>query len=393
VEYLLVFMIAFVLAFFSTPIAAKIAWKVGAIDVPKDETRMHKRPIPLIGGLAIFLGFWGAILYNWLGGNSFPYDNVKVLGMLGGSIIVIGYGIYDDIYGIKPWQKLIFQTVAAAFTVFISNTRIENVTMFLSDDGKMLHLNPVISYLVAILWIVAITNAINLIDGLDGLAAGVSAICSLSLFVVTLSRTDISDGVKLYTTIITIAIAGSCLGFLPFNMNPAKIFMGETGAAFLGFTLGIITIQGTLKSYAAISIVLPVLILAIPLFDAVFAFFRRLKNGKAIAKRDRAHLHHRLIDMGLSQRWSVLTLYVASAAFGICAVALAADRLKYGAYLLIVIFVVIFIGIRYMKEFAEKMRLSAENQKDGATTTNSFNGTEELEQNPENPSQDENQIM
>lgn len=363
-EYLLAFVISFVLAFFSTPIAAKIAYKVGAVDVPKDETRMHKKPTPLLGGIAIFLGFWGAMTYCGFDFNDFPYDPVKLFGMLGGSIIIIGYGIYDDIYKILPWQKLIFQTAGAAFTVFVSNTRIVNVTMFFSDEGRMITLNPILSYVVTILWIVAITNAINLIDGLDGLAAGIAAICSLSLFAVTLFRSDISMDVKLYTTIITITIAGSCLGFLPFNFNPAKIFMGETGAAFLGFTLGVITIQGTLKSYAAISIVLPVIILAIPLFDAVFAFFRRLTKRKAVSQRDRAHIHHRLIDMGLSQRWSVLILYVASAAFGICAVALAGDRIQYGAYLLLIIFVLIYVGIKYMNVFSRNKYSSEEENND-----------------------------
>ncbi|HBN84568.1 MAG TPA: undecaprenyl-phosphate alpha-N-acetylglucosaminyl 1-phosphate transferase [Clostridiales bacterium] len=378
-EYLLAFVIAFVLAFFSTPIAAKIAYKIGAIDVPKDETRMHKRPTPLLGGIALFLGFWGSVIYCWFDFTDFPYNSVKLFGMLGGSLIVLGYGIFDDVRGMKPWQKLIFQTTAAAFTVFISNTRIENITMFFSDDGKMMSLNPVLSYVVTIFWIVAITNAINLIDGLDGLAAGISAICSLSLFVVTLIRTDISMDVKLYTTIITIAIAGSCLGFLPFNFNPAKIFMGETGAAFLGFTLGVITIQGTLKSYAAISIVLPVLILAIPLFDATFAFFRRLTRHKSVSQRDRSHIHHRLIDMGLSQRWSVLTLYVASAAFGICAVALAGDRIKYGAYLLLFIFILIFVGIKYMKEFSQHAHSMAVKPEKNTEQIDSL-----AEDNPEN---------
>lgn len=382
-EYLLAFVIAFVIAFFSTPIAAKIAYKFDAIDVPKDETRMHKRPIPLLGGIAIFLGFWSSIIYCWFDFADFPYDSVKLAGMLGGSLIVIGYGIFDDIYALKPWQKLIFQTIAAAFTVIISNTRIENVTMFFSGEGKMLSLSPIMSYLVTIFWIVAITNAINLIDGLDGLAAGTSAICSLSLFVVTLIRNDISTDVKLYATIVTIAIAGSCLGFLPFNFNPAKIFMGETGAAFLGFTLGVITIQGTLKSYAAISIVLPVLILGIPLFDASFAFFRRLKKRTSISQRDRAHLHHRLIDMGLSQRWAVLILYVASAAFGICAVALSGDRVKYAAYLILIIFIFIFIGIKYMKEFAVKVQPPDHHQDPKAQCNSTDDLTQEQKSTPE----------
>ena len=365
-EYLLAFVIAFVIAFFSTPIAAKVAFRLKAIDVPKDERRMHNKPVPLMGGIAIFMGFWGSMIYCWVAMAQFPFDPIKLIGMLIGAVIIMFMGVADDIYTLKPLYKLIFQLASAACVVFVSDTRIENVSIFFNDPNheNMIALDPISSYLITIFWIVAIINAINLIDGLDGLSAGTSAICSLSLFAVTLIRTDIPANIALYTTIVTITIAGACLGFLPFNFNPARIFMGETGAAFLGYTLGVITIQGTLKSYAAISIVLPVLILGIPLFDATFAFFRRIKNRTPISQGDRGHLHHRLIDMGLSQKWSVLTLYVASAAFGICAVALAGNELKHSTYLILIISIFIFIGIRYMKIFSSQTRKTPSNKCD-----------------------------
>jgi UDP-GlcNAc:undecaprenyl-phosphate GlcNAc-1-phosphate transferase len=194
---------------------------------------------------------------------------------------------------------------------------------------------------------VGITNAINLIDGLDGLAAGVASISSLSLFFVSML---IGDTLAVYTAVVTAALAGSTLGFLPFNFNPAKIFMGETGSAFLGFTLGVISIQGTLKSYAAISIAIPLLVLGLPLYDTLFAIIRRLVTGKPIMQADRGHLHHRLIDMGMSQRQSVVTMYVASGALGLCAIVLA-DRGAISAIILLLAVAVFVVGgARYMSD-------------------------------------------
>ncbi|MCX7782004.1 MAG: undecaprenyl/decaprenyl-phosphate alpha-N-acetylglucosaminyl 1-phosphate transferase, partial [Negativicutes bacterium] len=168
----------------------------------------------------------------------------------------------------KAKVKLFFQ-IAAALAVVFSGTTIDNFTNPFSPTGVS-QLSPYISYPLTVVWIVGITNAINLIDGLDGLAAGVSSISSLSLFLVSVIMRDAN------TAIITAALAGSTLGFLPYNFNPAKIFMGDTGATFLGFTLGALSVQGTMKSYTAIAIAVPVLVLGLPLFDTVFAILRRL---------------------------------------------------------------------------------------------------------------------
>ena len=195
-----------------------------------------------------------------------------------------------------------------------------------------------------------ITNAVNLIDGLDGLAAGVSSISSLSLFFVTILRTDLDLSKAVYIALITAALSGSTLGFLPFNFNPAKIFLGETGAAFLGFILGVISIQGVMKSYAAISIAIPLLVLGLPLFDTTFAIVRRLFSHKSIMQGDRGHLHHRLIDMGLSQRQSVLILYTASATLGLCAIVLA-DRGTLSAVVMLLAAAIFVIGgAKYMND-------------------------------------------
>jgi UDP-GlcNAc:undecaprenyl-phosphate GlcNAc-1-phosphate transferase len=241
----------------------------------------------------------------------------------------------------------LFQIAAALAVVVISDTRIAVFTNPFSPQGYT-ELSNFVSYPLTILWIVGITNAINLIDGLDGLAAGVSTISSLSLFFVSVLGVSLEPGHNI--PILTAALAGATLGFLPFNFNPAKIFMGETGSAFLGFTLGVISIQGMLKSYATISIAIPVLVLGLPLFDTGMAIIRRLANGKPVMTGDRGHIHHKLIDMGLSQKQSVTVMYLASAVLGLCAIVLANKGALSAVILLITISVFVIGGARYMSD-------------------------------------------
>lgn len=348
-EYFITFVLAFIISLTSTPIAKKLAFKLGAVDVPKDNRRMHKKPIALMGGAAITAGFLMSVLFSTVLPARIFTPNADLIGMLAGVAIITVMGVLDDVVTLKSWVKLLFQLAAAFAVVFISDTRILGITNPFVDVGYTQF--PVfISYALTILWIVGITNAINLIDGLDGLAAGVSSICSLSLFFVSILRYDLDPVTKIYTAIITAALAGSTLGFLPFNFNPAKIFMGETGSAFLGFTLGVISIQGGLKSYAAISIAIPLLILGLPLFDTIFAILRRVTSGKSIMEADRGHLHHKLIDMGLSHRQSVVVMYTASAALGLCAIVLA-DRDAISAIILLLALALFVVGgAKYMNE-------------------------------------------
>jgi len=345
-EYFISFILAFIVAFASTPIARKIAFRVGAIDVPKDSRRMHKKPIARLGGLAIVSGFIISLLFSMMSSffnsqSPFNFDH-KFLGFILGIVIILFICIIDDIKPVSPKLKLLFQLIAA-FVVVFSGSRMQTFTNPFSSTGISVF-NPYVSYLLTILWIIGITNAINLIDGLDGLAAGVSSIASLSLFLVSVisERWDVA--------IITAALAGSTLGFLPYNFNPAKIFMGDTGSNFLGFTLAVISIQGTLKSYTTIAIAVPLLVLGLPLFDTIFAIFRRLLKGKSIMEADRGHLHHRLIDMGLSHKQSVIVMYTVSGALGLCAIVLA-DKGPLSAIILVIsISVFIIGGARYMSE-------------------------------------------
>ena len=358
IEYLITFALAFIVSFSATPIAKKLAFKIGAVDVPRDKRRMHKKPIARLGGTAIFTGFLISVLFAVISIPNIFKASRELVGLIVGILIIEIMGILDDVIQLKARTKLIFQITAALAVVFIGNTRIESITNPFAASGISV-LSWYISYPLTILWIVGITNAVNLIDGLDGLAAGVSSISSLSLFFISILRTDVNISIVIYTSIITIALAGATLGFLPFNFNPAKIFMAESGAAFLGFTLSVISIQGTLKSYATISIAIPLLVLGVPLFDTIFAILRRLINRRPIMEADRGHLHHRLIDMGLSHKQSVVMIYTVSAALGLCAIVLADRGVLSAMILLVAVSVFIIGGAKFMSEVGSSNYVSS----------------------------------
>ncbi len=348
-EYFISFILAFIVAFSATPIAKSIAFKLGAVDIPKDNRRMHKQPIARLGGLAIIAGFFISLLFSIISSNLFHMGtsinfDLRFVGMVTGSMIIVVMGVIDDIKALSAKLKFPIQVVAAV-VIAVTGTRIEFITNPFSIVGRS-ELQPWSSYLITIIWIVGITNAINFIDGLDGLAAGVSSIALMSLFFVSVIRPDPDIG----TAVLAAMLAGATLGFLPYNFNPAKIFMGDTGATFLGFILGTISIQGTYKQYTAIAVAVPLLVLALPLFDTAFAILRRIASGKSPMAADRGHLHHRLIDVGLTQKQSVAVIYVASAALGLCAVVL--DYKGPISAIILVVAVAIFVigGSMYMTE-------------------------------------------
>lgn len=300
--------LALILAFAATPLVKKFAEKLGAMDVPKDARRVHDHPIPRMGGLAIFIGFIISVLL-------FADISRQVQGILIGTVIIVFTGVLDDILSLKYWVKLIAQLAAAVVAVAhgVVIDVLSNPNIF-SENAWL-----VMGYLsipVTILWIVGITNAVNLIDGLDGLACGVSTISSVTMLVVALMVSEPQVAVLLA------ALVGACLGFIPYNLNPAKIFMGDTGALLLGYLLATVSIMGMFKFYAVMTFLVPVLALALPLFDTLFAIIRRLFHGQNPMTPDRGHLHHRLIDHGLSQKQAVAVLYAFSALLGLTAVVL-----------------------------------------------------------------------
>ena len=300
---------AFVISFIMTPPVKRFAELVGAIDIPNAERRVHNHPIPRMGGLAIFLGFVISLLL-------FVPMSTQVMGMLLGAVIIAVMGAVDDIVSLNAWVKLAGQVLAAlvAIRCGIVFDAISNPNFF-SDITTI----PIgfLSIPLTLLWIIACTNAVNLIDGLDGLAVAVSGISSLTMLVVALFVSEPS------ISIILAALTGACVGFMPYNMNPAKIFMGDVGSQLLGFVLSTVSIMGLFKFHAIISFLVPLLALAVPLADTIFAFFRRIFRGQSPFHADKGHFHHRLLAMGLNQKQAVAVLYGVSAVLGLLAVLLA----------------------------------------------------------------------
>ena len=326
------FIVAFVFSFASTPLVRKWAFKLKAVDVPKDGRRMHTHPIPRLGGLAIIFGFTVAVLCFYRA------PSRRIIASFIGAGIIAAMGVVDDIKTLDAKPKFLIQILAACIVVIGGNLKIDVLTNpnFLSANPYWI-LPDWVSVPVTILWIVFITNAVNFIDGLDGLAAGVSAIMSVSLVFIALRVGEYP------VALLGISLMGACFGFLPYNFNPAKIFMGDTGSTFLGFLLATMSIQGVFKSYAIISFAVPLLILGLPLFDAVFAMLRRISKGQSPMKADRGHLHHRLIDMGFSQKQTVFILYAISGVLGITAVVLTESTALRAILILICVLVFILI--------------------------------------------------
>jgi UDP-GlcNAc:undecaprenyl-phosphate GlcNAc-1-phosphate transferase len=320
------FLLAFIVSFMATPYTIKIAKKIGAVDVPKDDRRMHTEPMPKFGGAAVILGFVISLVYLLVimsiegSIDLFTSDNygIKVAGMFVGIVIIAITGMVDDIKTIKPLTKLTGQ-ILAAIVVVMAGIRIEPSSIPFIGDNINLE-SEIFSIIITIIWIVGITNAINLTDGLDGLSSGITLISCISLLIIFAL-----NGSPMISMLIVTALIGALLGFLPFNFSPAKTFIGDIGSNFLGFILAIVSILGVAKMYTAVVIVLPVIVLGLPILDVFCAIVRRIAKGKsikAVFEADKGHLHHKLVAKGFTQRQAVLILYGISAACGMFAIIL-----------------------------------------------------------------------
>jgi UDP-GlcNAc:undecaprenyl-phosphate GlcNAc-1-phosphate transferase len=292
---------AALLAYTVTPPIRVLAYKIGALDIPSDSRRMHNKPIPRLGGLAIFISFVLTVLI-------FCEPSSTLISICVGGLLLCVLGTLDDIYRLHWLIKLLVQLAASTFAVLNGA-----VVTFATFGDSIISLGPW-SIPLSILWITGLTNAINLIDGLDGLACGVSAICSFSILGVTLLMGDFS------AALITAILAGSCVGFLPFNRHPARIFMGDTGALFLGYTLAILSVEGLFKLHTLLSFIIPLSIFALPILDTSWAIFRRILHGKSPFSPDRGHLHHKLIDLGFTQKEAVGIIYAICGLLGLVAI-------------------------------------------------------------------------
>lgn len=291
-------LVAFVISLILVPLAKKIAFHIGAIDIP-NKRKVHTKPMPRLGGLAIYSSFLvGYMLYGDI--------TTQMLSILIASFLIILLGICDDIKPVRARYKIIVQIICALVVVVYGNIYFSELTFF----GVTLNFDIFWSYFLSVFFIISIINAINLIDGLDGLAAGISSIYFLTIAIIAFVLNKIGG----LDIILSLIMLGSTLGFLIHNFPPAKIFMGDTGSTFLGFMIAIISLLG-FKITTLTSLVIPVLILAIPIFDTLFAILRRVLKGENIGTPDKEHFHHQLLKLRFSPRVSILIIYFISLMF------------------------------------------------------------------------------
>ena len=357
------FLLAFITAFVVTPYTIRLANKVGAIDIP-EKRRINEEPIPRLGGIAVIIGFLVSCIYlltimtlektfNPFGEEQYFH---KLIGLLLGIIILAIFCYIDDVKGLPALVKLLGQTIAAVVVVSFG-TKIDNLTIPFLEQTLDIN-NSIYIYILSVGWIIGITNAINLIDGLDGLSSGITLISCFSLIIVfTMNQSPI------IAIILITALAGAIVGFFPYNFNPAKTFIGDTGAQFLGFSLAVISILGTAKTYTLLVLISPLIILALPICDTVFAIIRRIIKGrsiKAVFAPDTGHLHHKLMKKGYTQKQAVLILYGISACLGMFAIILLESGIWKAISFALMVIAIIAVGY---KDFFKVKRDKDKNKK------------------------------
>ena len=337
-EYMSAFMFAAIASLLATPLVMMLASRTGALDVP-DARKVHKKPIPRIGGIGIYSAF---IISMVLVRMSIDVSGVSsellkgISGLILSGTLIMLVGVIDDYRNLPAKVKLLGQIFAAAVLVIGFDVRIDFIT---DPFGDFIYLEW-FAVPATIFWLVGLSNTINLIDGLDGLAAGVSVIASFTIMCVALEQN------VMMIAILTAALAGAAFGFLFFNFNPASIFMGDSGALFLGFMLAGISVLGAVKCAATIALIVPILALGLPILDTAFAIVRRYRGGVPIFRPDKGHLHHRLLGLGFTQRQAVLLMYVISALLGLSAVALTEVSYQIAIFILLIVVAAILYGAK-----------------------------------------------
>ena len=327
---IVIFVMVFTAALF--PIVRWISFHVGALDYP-NERKIHKKPMPVMGGLMIFLGF----LFGYM---LFAPQSTQMLAILIGGFIVVLTGILDVIEPLKAKEKMVGQVAAALVITFYGKILLNDITAF----GFYFNFGW-LSYPLTIIFIVSLMNCINLIDGLDGLDAGISSIFFATIGIIAFIMHNIGS----LEITLTFIMLGACLGFLIFNFNPAKIFMGEIGSMFLGYMIAVVCLLG-FKAVTLTSLVVPMLILGIPILDTLFAILRRIIHHKPIYEADKQHLHHQLLNKKFSQRSTVLIIYCVSILFSIASILFVLKDQKLG----MIIYITLFELINQLKEIEDK---------------------------------------
>lgn len=335
IQILEVFAIGFVGALLTAPLSIKIANRFDIIDRPRSDRRIHDRPIPRFGGMSIVVGTTLAMIVPAV---SNPALRVAILG----GILMYALGACDDLFDLKPIVKFVGQWIIGSIVYFMG-IRISFIGHLfeLSNAGANLVLNGGLAYLITVLWIVGVTNAVNLMDGMDGLAAGATMIMAMSLAYVAYIHGSRLGSMSVCVALM--AVAGGCAGFLPFNFSPARTFMGDGGSLFLGYMIAVLSVISPLKRATMVGAIIPILALAVPLFDTVFAIVRRLYRGQPIMQADKEHLHHHLLAAGFGQRRSVLVIYGIVGIMGIVSVLISRELYKDAFFLALI--AMLYLGI------------------------------------------------
>jgi UDP-GlcNAc:undecaprenyl-phosphate GlcNAc-1-phosphate transferase len=308
-----------------------LAFRLGAVARPGDRF-IHQQPTARLGGLAMYLGFGlSAALFS---------TNPATLGLLLSAAVITTLMVFDDLGGVRPLFKLGFQVAASLLAIIGFGIAIR----FIGLPSGVVTLAPIVSLLLTLLWFVSLQNTINFLDGVDGLAAGVVAIVAGTLLLAAINRNE--TGI----VILAGALIGACIGFLLFNWHPARIFMGDSGSNFLGFALAALSVLSVAKGTVVLALVVPVVALAIPIVDTAWAIVRRRRRGKSIATPDTEHLHHRLLDFGLSPRETVLVFYFGTAIFAAVGLAIYGHKkVLLGAILLLALGIVVILVRRFQR--------------------------------------------
>ncbi len=338
--YLILFAASAALSYLLAWPVRNLALALGIVDHPQ-KRKMHPIAIPLMGGVAIYLAFSVVSLIYFQVMGSVPDAAKAYAGLMAGALIILGVGLYDDVRGARPVIKFAGQIVAAMLVVAMGG----RVDLLTNPLGVAMHVGW-LGVPLAVFWIVGVTNAVNLIDGLDGLAVGISAIAALGLFAVAVSGNS-------FVAAASIIMAGAALGFLPHNFYPARIFLGDTGSLFIGFTLAVISLYGSFKATTATVLFLPIIVLGVPIFDTLFAIVRRARRRVSPFHADREHIHHRLVRVGLHHRNVVLVLYFVCAYLALTAYSIAQFPYRTASLFLVLLTMAGIIGVGAL-QFVER---------------------------------------
>ena len=332
---ILVLITSLLISLFTTFFTRKFAIKY-KLGVFPDQRKVHKSFMPHLGGIGIFCGFISGLITAIFIVPEFLDIILKdYIGIIIASVLIFILGLVDDIKGLTPGIKFTGQFIAVTIIIFFGF----EINVVDNPIGSIINLG-LVSIPITYLWVIGVNNAVNLLDGLDGLAAGVCVIVGIVFLISGLQNNDLA------TIILTIALIGSLLGFLRFNSHPASIFMGDTGSLFLGFIVAVLGIKAFYSADSSVKLIIPIIALAIPIGDTSVAFFRRLNQGKHPFKPDKDHLHHRLIYLGLSHRQAVYIIYFISILYAISAYLILTQSTFFGVVIFSVTVIISFIGLK-----------------------------------------------